>query len=337
RNELKKRNATVDADVLFTFDEGSPDVIWEPLKDIRVFVSFTPGTLTFGKLLCKLHNLGFYGRQYVLLTYFFARISDWDSIDESVYGCNKKEMLQVLDGALGCSQMVTTLVGMYDNDKHFSTKQTYNDLKPLVKLIPTAGLRYYQPIVYDSVWAIAMAINATIRQEHDIDEIKNYKHRNSKNKTLLESLYGNLLDVEFEGLSGKYYYEKSTGVRQFDSYIGLFDSNGRLTYIGYFDKQNSNIVTKPDDVVWKSKGGAAPLDEEIKQYERKRISKTTIIVLSVFAGFGILLALIYVLYAIVHRNHIMIKDEWRIMTYVIVFGCIILDTYVLIHIADLQT
>ncbi|CAH1776651.1 unnamed protein product, partial [Owenia fusiformis] len=29
--------------------------------------------------------------------------------------------------------------------------------------------------------------------------------------------------------------------------------------------------------------------------------------------------------------------EWRIMTYVIVFGCIILDTYVLIHIADLQT
>ncbi|CAH1778643.1 unnamed protein product, partial [Owenia fusiformis] len=96
-------------------------------------------------------------------------------------------------------------------------------------------------------------------------------------------------------------------------------------------------MTEPADVIWKSKGGITPTDSEIEHVVRRRISKIAITVLSIFAGVGIALALIYIMYAVVHNGHVMIKDEWPIMTCAIIIGCILLDVYVLIHIGDLQT
>ncbi|CAH1776391.1 unnamed protein product [Owenia fusiformis] len=343
-DELKRGNATIDADVLLTSDKASPDVIWEPLQDIRIFVSFTIGFDDFGRLLCKLYNLGYYGKHYVLLAVYMTDKykEEWDAIDESqeFYGCSKANLMKVLEGTLGCSQIVTYILGMYNNHTHFSTKKTYDDMKSNVKPIERMGLRFYEPLIYDNVWAIALAINATI-QEHGIENVKNYKHSDNKTKPLLDSLFKNLLRVEFQGISGRYYYKYTTnwtGVRQFDSYIGLFDSLGGLSNIGHFDKKTRKLViTQPDDVIWKSKGGSTPPDKETKQFERKRINKTALIVLSVFAAIGITLAMTYIVFAIVHRKHVMIKDEWPIMTCIIIVGCILLDGYVLIHLADIHT
>ncbi|CAH1776648.1 unnamed protein product, partial [Owenia fusiformis] len=243
----------------------------------------------------------------------------------------KTDILKVLEGTMGCSQKITSLLGVYRNKTHYSTKKTFGATKS------KAMQNYYNPLVYDTLWAIALSINGSI-QKHGIEKVKNYRHRDNKTKPVLDSLYKNLLAVDFQGMSGHFYYDNVSGLRQFDSHIGLFDSNGELSDIGYFDKNVSKLfMTEPDTVVWKSKGGSAPLDEEIKQYERRCISKTVTIVLSVLAGIGILLALIYIIYAVVHRDHIMIKDGWPIMTFVILIGCIILDVYILIHIGDLQT
>ncbi|CAH1790802.1 unnamed protein product, partial [Owenia fusiformis] len=346
RQELEARGVEVGAEVIFNVDGSSPDVIWESLKDIRIFVTFAPHLganinprFPLQYLLCKLYKRGYYGKHHVILSYFPTVQEQWNTFDEADFECTKSQMFEVLEGALGCSLSVSTLLGKYDNERHFKTNQTYTDLKPIVRPKNTLEMRrYFQPLLYDTIWAIALGINATIH-EYGVNEVKNYKFNENSTKPLLDALYGNLLDVDFQGISGHFYYNNTRGFRQFKTYIGLISSEGELsTSIGYVEVDKRKVViTQPDDVIWESKGGAAPLDQEIKQYERKRINSTAIIVLSVIAAIGILLASIYIVYAIYHRNHVIIKDEWPIMTCVIIVGCIILDLYVLIHIADIQT
>ncbi|CAH1791923.1 unnamed protein product, partial [Owenia fusiformis] len=346
KEEIGKGNITVGAEILFNIDGSSPDVIWETLKDIRIFVAFAPhmgslGILPLQFLLCKLYKHGFYGRHHVILSYYPTVQEQWDSVHETDFECSRSNMFEVLQGALGCSLSVSTLLGKYDDERHFKTNQTYAELRSIIR--PRSNVevrRYFQPILYDTIWAIALALNATIHDvEYGVNDVKNYKLNEDMTKPLLDSLYGNLLNVNFQGISGHFYYNNTRGFRQFKTYIGLFGSNGELsTSIGYVEVDKKRVViSQSDDIIWKSKGGAAPPDREIKQYQRKRISSAAIFVLSVIAAIGIVLALIYIIYAISHGGHLMIKDEWPIITSVIIVGCILLDVYVLIHVADLET
>ncbi|CAH1778475.1 unnamed protein product, partial [Owenia fusiformis] len=182
---------------------------------------------------------------------------------------------------------VSTTLGIFTGHRHFSTNKTYDDLAHILKPTTPSTARHYQALLYDNMWAIALAINTTI-QKYGIDEVKNYKHNSNENKTLLESLYKNLLEEEFDGVSGLYYYNKTSGVRQTDSYVGILDANATLSNIGFFNKRERNLtMTEPADVIWKSKGGITPTDSEIEHVVRRRISKIAIIVLSAFAGLGI--------------------------------------------------
>ncbi|CAH1778535.1 unnamed protein product, partial [Owenia fusiformis] len=133
----------------------------------------------------------------------------------------------------------------------------------------------------------------------------NYKHSTNKDKRLLDLLYKNLLDVDFEGVTGRYFYNKTSGARQKDSYVGIWNTNRTLLEIGYYDtKENNLTMTEPPAVILKSKGGTAPPDSEKEHIVRRRISKASIIALSVFAGVGIVLALICIVYAVIHHEHV---------------------------------
>ncbi|CAH1778537.1 unnamed protein product, partial [Owenia fusiformis] len=306
------------------------------LKGIRIIVSFVLHTWDFGKMLCKLHELGLYGRHHVLFAYYnpFARL---DLIDESIHGCNSSQAWKVLEGTIICSEFLSSIFGIYPGHRHFSTNETYKDLERILKPGIQVAKSLYFSAIYDNIWAIGLAINETLKN-FTVDEVKNYKHSTNKKKPLLDSLYKNLLQVDFEGVSGRYFYNKTSGARQKDCYFGIWNSNRTLLEIGFYDTQERNLtMTQPPAVLLKSKGGTAPSDSEKEHVVRRRISKTAIIVLSLFSGVGILIALIYIIYAIVHNKHVMIKDEWPIMTSVVIFGCILLDVYVLVHIADLQT
>ncbi|CAH1778644.1 unnamed protein product [Owenia fusiformis] len=201
REKLAERNIESYADVLFASESHDvPDVIWEPLKGLRIFVSFALLEVDFAKVLCKLHELGLYGRHHVLLAFYYP-FATLDLIDKANHGCNSSQALEVLEGAIVCSQFVSTTLGIFTGHRHFSTNKTYDDLAHILKPTTPSTARHYQALLYDNMWAIALAINTTI-QKYGIDEVKNYKHNSDKNKTLLESLYKNLLEEDFDGVSG---------------------------------------------------------------------------------------------------------------------------------------
>ncbi|CAH1778903.1 unnamed protein product, partial [Owenia fusiformis] len=238
------------ADILL--DKISPDVIWEPLKGIRILVSFVLRSWDLAKVLCKLYRLGLYGRHHVLLAYFSG--TALETIGASSYGCSATEVSKVLEGTIACSEAVSTILGLYSNHRHFAKNTTYAELEHLLKPMSLPTTIRFQHLFYDNIWAIALAINATLKN-YTVDEVKNYKHSANKNKPLLDSLYKRLLDVDFEGVSGHYFYNKSTGAKQTDSYVGIWDSKRNLSKIGYFDKKgNSLIMTQPPAIIWKSKG-----------------------------------------------------------------------------------
>ncbi|CAH1778483.1 unnamed protein product, partial [Owenia fusiformis] len=201
--------------------------------------------------------------------------TEFDSIDESIHGCKASQALKVLEGTIFCSEFLPFSLGIYPSHRHFSTNETYADLERILK--PKTGLAksLYQASLYDNVWAIGMAINETLKT-FTVDEVKNYKHSTNENKKLLNALYDNLLGVYLQGVSGRYYYNKTTGARQSDSYVGIWDSKKTLIKIGYFDAKESNLtITQSPAVIWKSKGGTTPLDSEIEHVVRRRISKTS--------------------------------------------------------------
>ncbi|CAH1790804.1 unnamed protein product, partial [Owenia fusiformis] len=262
KEEIGKRNVTVGAEILFDIDSSSPDIIWESLKDIRIFVVFAPhmgsiGMLPLQYMLCKLYKHGYYGRHHVILSYYPTVQEQWDSVDETNFECSRSQMFEVLQGALGCSLSVSTLLEKYDNERHFKTNQTYTELRYIVKPRSNDEVRrYYQSFLYDTIWATALAINKTIQDYGGVNEVKNYKFNEDSTKLLLNSLYDSLLKVDFQGISGHFYYNNTRGFRQFKTYIGLFGSEGELsTSIGYVVVDKKEVaITQPDDIIWKSKG-----------------------------------------------------------------------------------
>nr|XP_027225527.1 LOW QUALITY PROTEIN: gamma-aminobutyric acid type B receptor subunit 2-like [Penaeus vannamei] len=184
---------------------------------------------------------------------------------------------------------------------------------------------------YDGVWAMALAIQAVGHKLH-----KENRYRNTSITVkdfrywdqMWEDLFTKALsEVKFDGVTGSVQFTKDNTRK---GYILLKQfQGGREVKIGEYDGLDNVLqLDKGHPIYWP--GGNPPLDRTIKLIEKTSVNISIYAVLVTMASCGIVMASVFLAINIKYRNQRYIKMSSPYLNNMIIVGCILTYTSVIL-------
>ena len=196
--------------------------------------------------------------QYVLSVDSLSGIDPVDFESDSYrYNCTRNEMVQMLEGAI----LIINQLERPDSEFVTSSGLSVQSFKELYQeKLDEEGLErsIYAMGFFDSAWSFLMALNASM----DSTNLSQYRFGQQEVTTLIRR---NLLDLDFEGLTGKIRFNKTTGRVHQNASLFLIDKTGKAINRGYYDRDKDqikfqesyindtfeiDIFTVPDAMLW---------------------------------------------------------------------------------------
>uniref|UniRef100_T1JBF7 Gamma-aminobutyric acid type B receptor subunit 2 n=1 Tax=Strigamia maritima TaxID=126957 RepID=T1JBF7_STRMM len=294
-------------------------------KDVRIILGNFNETWA-RRIFCEAYRQGIYGRRYQWLIVTMYKANWWE-IQEPDVPCTPDQMIHALEGYIATDLLplrtdnVTTVSGMtatqYKRHYDISRKRNYSR---------------FHGYAYDGIWTTALAIEAVM------DKLKNRaKERSIDRFEYRDAFWGKIFlealnETNFEGVTGpvRFFNNDRRGFIQIKQFQG-----GREVKIGEYNSISRELdLTKGKSISWR--GSGPPLDHTLIKYEQTRVNLTIYSILAATASLGIISASVFLVINIKFRNQRFIKMSSPYLNNLIIIGCILTYTSVILLGLDSQ-
>ncbi|XP_071477852.1 gamma-aminobutyric acid type B receptor subunit 2-like [Diadema antillarum] len=314
----------------------SVDVQIESLKrhDARIiFAGFLPNEAAV--IFCKAFRLNLYGPKIVWIVPGWYHEDWWKVTDPEVIPCSSEDLKEVLQYHIG-----------FDGDQLVPAVDliNFNGLKPLphhleylqtVRAMKDNGRVIY---AYDSLITLALILNASVVELEQRDARRPGDDEGLGSRNLLEDfsyddaamseiLLKNAHKVSFTGLTDKVEIAEE-GVRNSLIYVEQFVGNTTMRVKAYSHWEGSLTPLENRSLRWA--GGYTPVDGVTVRMVPETVSTTVRYVFYALSGCGAVLALLFLSLNIHFREYRSIKISSPTLNNLIIVGCLILYSSVII-------
>ncbi|XP_022088949.1 gamma-aminobutyric acid type B receptor subunit 2-like [Acanthaster planci] len=259
------------------------------------------------RVFCTAYHQKMYGAKYVWFVPGWYKARWWREPDSSI-DCTKDQMDVVVDNvftvninALPTENRKPSETGLTPKTFKEKFNDFYGDGAESLAGYTTCSLGY------DTVWAIAFALQDTERQLRSQDPPRKLSDFTYSDNVTLEILFDKMSDMEFEGVSGPVQFDRNGDricllnlhqIKDLESIlVGIVDTTTgtrkELSLNGYHP------------IHWP--GGEPPIDFIIEREVRQTILYPVFVTGTVFATLGILLAGFFLAFNIHYRTRRVIK------------------------------
>ncbi|KAI1289285.1 Gamma-aminobutyric acid type B receptor subunit 2 [Halotydeus destructor] len=292
-------------------------------NDVRIIVGNFDETWAV-RIFCQAYKQGIYGRRY---QWILGAYDDrwWEKIaldtSNSVSDCTIGQLHEALDGYISIdvlplsSSREITVSGMtayeYEAAYNGQRKEEYSK---------------YHGYAYDGVWTIAYAIhsvNSKLRAQNSPLSFKDFKYRDPLWAQFFREA---LSETSFTGVTGKVSFD---GNERRGSILLKQFQGGEEVQIGEYHCVTDTLNFNGADIYWRG-GNSPPVDRTFQRILPSRISLTLFMVITVLAVLGIILACVFLAMNIKYRNQKYIKMSSPYLNNLIIIGCILTYTSVIL-------
>ncbi|XP_071794546.1 gamma-aminobutyric acid type B receptor subunit 2-like [Asterias amurensis] len=279
-----------------------PEDALKRLKDIDVRIiatAFYEGKVR--KVFCTAYKLGMYGPDYVWMI-LGLYMNGWQYVEDEMISCTTEELLTASEGYLAIT------FSFYGQEKDVgrggqTPAEFRKDMSDLLGYNISVTDPTYAANCYDAIWALALAFDkAEPLLSRSLDS---YEYHDEEYANIVGQC---ILNQTFAGMSG-YVSFHETGYR-----IGnlLIEQNiaGTETHIGTFDTAAIEITWSiPAEDIWYYSDGKPPHDSDITVviFDLQATPLPTLMVMSVLAVLGMVLAVLFLGFNIWKRQHKQVK------------------------------
>ncbi|EZA52652.1 Gamma-aminobutyric acid type B receptor subunit [Ooceraea biroi] len=276
------------------------------------------------RIFCEAYKFGLYGRKYqwvIIGTY----TREWWLRPDG--GCAPSELAKALHGVI-----LTDLLPLTTEEQHTTSGITPDQYQ--IEYDSRRGSEYsrFHGYTYDGIWTVALAVKQVarrIRHFHRNQTISDFRYRD----VLWEKLFLDALrNTSFDGVTGpvrfydnerkayillkQFQEDKEVNVGEYDSITGVLD------------------LTRGEALLWN--GRSPPKDRTVRIIEHSTVDITLYAVLASAASVGIVLASIFLAINIRYRNQRYIKMSSPHLNNLIIIGCILTYSSVIVLGLDSQ-
>ncbi|XP_076343552.1 gamma-aminobutyric acid type B receptor subunit 1-like isoform X1 [Tachypleus tridentatus] len=286
-------------------------------QDARIIVGMFYGAAA-RRVICEAYKQKVYGKQYVWFLIGWYE-DDWYTIQERGCNCSVEQMKEALDGHFTTEALMMnqgnerTISGMTSED--FLTRYEEALMRfGYVDRLPEGHQE--APLAYDAVWAVALALNKTIRRLSEMDmSLDDFTYENSK---IAREIYSAMNTTQFLGISG-YVAFSSKGDRialtQVEQMI-----DGEYNLLGYYDTQMDNLTWFKKEQ-WKDV--RPPPDRTIIKRTLRTVSSSLFISMCVVSCIGIVWAIALLFFNWAFRTSRYIQLSHPMCNNIILVGIVI--------------
>ena len=250
RSTEKRINQLTDYEIVFS---SVTSKTYLPLRQIQD--SFAPVIIVFAPdyianlLLCMAHHEGVVYPTYQWV--FMDRvISDFVttefSYDDKFYRCSETEMVHLAVNA--SVSFFLDLTTSKDADTTFS-KQSYGDYLRSYQAeanVQNANTTMWAGPYYDSIWALALALNASLENLQMMNfSLTHYGHGNPN---ITDIIVQQVYELDFEGISGRIKFNRETGFINRTLFLNQF-VDGTTKQAGFYSSGNFVLYSNSQDFV----------------------------------------------------------------------------------------
>lgn len=318
-NELEKAGINIIDSQSFAKEAQSHLV---KLKDKNVRIILGNFNETWARnIFCEAYKLRMFGRKYQWIIVGMYEERWWEQRDSAV-NCHRWELLMALEGMIA-----TDLLPLRSNDIRTVSDQTPKKYNEEYNRMRGSEYSRFHGYAYDGVWATALAINAVMKKLNESHETltlhDDFRYR--------DPFWGRLFHVAlnattFEGVTGtvQFYNNDRKGLIMLKQFQGT-----REVKIGEFNGMKMTLDFKTGEAIY-WRGGRPPLDRTLTIIERMRVNLTIYAVLTIIASVGIIVAFTFLVINLRFRNQRNIKMSSPYLNSLIIIGCILTYTSVIL-------
>lgn len=276
-------------------------------KDVRIFLG-NFDEFWARKVLCKAFHENMYGARFQWILVGFYEVEWWL---KPTPNCSRENMKEAVQGIFSIELL--TLATNSITTKAGITPEDYQNQY----LNQTTVVSNFHAYAYDGVWALAIAMDSLYQEVQKRGEnLQDFEYRN---KTWEQDLITALDKAVFHGMTGPVSFRKNS--RRASFVIKQIQDQDSKCIGEYSGITRTLHLERCDQVFWPR--NKAPKDRTFIKTEQMKLSWTIFLIFVMVAGVGILLAFFFLVFNITHRNQKQIKMSSPNMNNLIIIGCIL--------------
>ncbi|XP_055937587.1 gamma-aminobutyric acid type B receptor subunit 2-like isoform X1 [Argiope bruennichi] len=271
------------------------------------------------RIFCEAYRLKMYGRKYQWIIVGMYQERWWEVRDQNS-SCTPWELTQAMEG-----HIATDVLPLSSSENITVSGLTPAEYAGQYDKRRESEYSRFHGYAYDGIWAIALAIQSVAQKlKTKGKNLKEFQYRDPFWGQLFRDAFN---ETSFTGVTGPVHFIKNE--RRSQILLKQFQ-NGSEVKVGEYDPIFDEIdFSKGVPIIW-SAGGGPPADRTHKKITKKRISITVYSILVTFAIFGIIIATVFLIVNIKYRNQRYIKMSSPYLNNIIVVGCMLTYTSVIL-------
>nr|XP_006824736.1 PREDICTED: gamma-aminobutyric acid type B receptor subunit 2-like [Saccoglossus kowalevskii] len=268
------------------------------------------------QVFCSARKNQLVGNKYVWILPGWFTDNWWNSTSEFA-GCKDDELYDAIQGYIATDvlPLATTGAEMIAGLTASAYEDQYNT---------NNGDNYtvFHGYAYDGVWAIALALDAVIRQlGSNVTSLVNYTYAN---EDVFQMIMEAMNETDFVGVTGRVRFRNGDrlGTILYKQFV-----DGRYANIGEYHAHSDDYFINNDLIHWAD--GSPPLDQPIVIRIQRGVSFVLYVIMCCLTYIGILLALLFLFFNMRFRKHRFIKMSSPYLNNLIIFGGILCYCFIL--------
>ncbi|XP_077548786.1 gamma-aminobutyric acid type B receptor subunit 2-like [Haemaphysalis longicornis] len=271
------------------------------------------------KVFCQAFKMGMYGRKYQWIIVAMYAERWWETPQPDV-SCEPAQIVEAVEGYIG-----TDLLPLSTSENITVSGLTPTEYEAEYNLMRTNEYSRFHGYAYDGIWALALSIHAVIvRLRANDTRISEFDYRKRSWGRLFNEA---LNDTNFIGVTGPVRFFRNE--RKGQILLKQFQKNQEVK-IGEYDCLTETLdLNKGLPIIWRG-GRDPPMDRTLIVIQRTRVNLTIYASLCIFCVLGIILASVFLVINIKFRNQRYIKMSSPYLNNLIIVGCILTYTSVIL-------
>ncbi|XP_070381674.1 gamma-aminobutyric acid type B receptor subunit 2-like isoform X2 [Dermacentor albipictus] len=287
-------------------------------KDVRIILG-NFDEFWARKVFCQAYKMGMYGRKYQWLIGAMYADRWWETPQPDV-SCEPAQIVEAVEGYIG-----TDLLPLSTSENITVSGLTPTEYEAEYNLMRFNEYSRFHGYAYDGIWALALSIHAVIvRLRANDTRISEFDYRKQWWGRLFKEA---LNETNFIGVTGPVRFFRNE--RKGQVLLKQFQKNQEVK-IGEYDCLTETLdLSKGFSIIWRG-GSDPPMDRTLIVIQRTRVNLTIYASLCIFCVLGIILASVFLVINIKFRNQRYIKMSSPYLNNLIIVGCILTYTSVIL-------
>ncbi|XP_042907011.1 gamma-aminobutyric acid type B receptor subunit 1 isoform X2 [Parasteatoda tepidariorum] len=295
--EIRCKEAGIEVATRQSFITDPTDAVRNLVRqDARIIVGMFYGAAA-RKVICEAYKQNVYGKQYVWFLIGWYE-DDWYAVTDKAHNCTVQQMKEAVEGHLTTEALMLNQGSEPTRSGMTSAEflERYEEELKKFGYIERRPVGYQEaPLAYDAVWAIALALDKTIRElEGTNRSIEDFTY---DNQYIAHQIYSAMNSTQFLGVSGQVAFSSKGDRIAWTQVEQMIDGNYSL--LGYYDTQTDNLT-------WFNKekwaDGKPPPDRTIIKKVLRTINFSLFISMTTISSIGILWAIVLLIFNTLFRH-----------------------------------